>query len=456
MVAGETGHCIPGDAKQCSGIEKPTVNTPSSANMAEYRVTIVSSEAGFDALGQAWGRLVDEGGISVFQSFEWQRTWWKHYGEHNPWMRLFIVVVTHRGEVVAIAPCCIETLTTLGVLHVRCLAFLGRGKSDYLDVIARPGMEAEITEQIARSFHDARADIDLLMIEDVPERSSHGKPLYDALQRHGFTGERFVGEFCPRTTFGPTWPETSSSLPSNANGRLDKRRRQLVTRHKAEPEFAPAEAVTLADIDEFIALHQQRWESVGQSGLFADRQFAEFFREAVSRLKARGWPMLAFLRLDGKRVAGICGFLFREEYAYYLNGLGEAGAAKQFSPGLVLHLLCMEEVFRRGGRTYDFLRGVERYKYELGAVNVPNWTLLMYTHPGPFVKGKYRVYLLHTSLVRRVRQEWSMIRQQSQMHGALSVAMIRYMTERGQKFFHDGVAKVRVPEQAVLTTENQR
>jgi CelD/BcsL family acetyltransferase involved in cellulose biosynthesis len=424
--------------------------------MAEYRVTIVSSEAGFDALGQAWGRLVDEGGISVFQSFEWQRTWWKHFGENNPWMRLHIIVVSYEGQPVAIAPCCVETLTTLGLLHIRCLSFLGRGKSDYLDIIVKPGIEAETILHIARSLGDSRNTFDLLMIEDISERSTRGVLLFEALQRQGFTGERFVSEYCPRTTFGLTWKETSTSIPSNTNGRLDKRRRQLEARHNADTEFASAESLTPADVDDFMALHQQRWESVGQSGLFADRQFAEFFREAVIRLKDRGWPMLAFLRLEGKRVVGICGFLFRDEYSYYLNGLGEVGAAKQFSPGLVLHLLCMEELFRRGVRTYDFLRGVERYKYELGGVNVPNWTLLMYSHPGSLVRKKHRAYLLQTSLVRRVRMEWSMVRRQGRISGVLSGAMLRYTSERFRKIARDGYAKLRVPEQAVLTTENQR
>jgi CelD/BcsL family acetyltransferase involved in cellulose biosynthesis len=432
------------------------VNTVSTLPMTECAIRVVSSEEGFDALEQTWESLVDEGGISVFQSFAWQRTWWKHFGEKNPWMRLHIIVVSRDGEVVAIAPCCIETLTTLGLFHVRCLAFLGRGKSDYLDVIARPGMEVETADQIARSLRDSRTSFDLLMIEDMSERSAHVVPLFEALLRHGFTGDKFISEYCPRTALGPTWAQTSSSIPCNHSGRLEKRRRQLATRHKAETEFAAAESVTLADIDDFIALHQHRWESVGQSGLFADRQFAEFFREAVSRMKDRGWPILAFLRLEGKRAAALCGFLFRGEYSYYLNGLGETGSAKQLSPGLVLHLLCMEEVFHRGVRTYDFLRGVERYKYEFGGVNVPNWTLLMYSHPGSMVRRKHRAYLLQRSLVRRAQQEWSMVRRQRQTNGVLSGAMLRYAFDRVRKIVRDGVTKIRVPEQAVLTTESQR
>lgn len=432
------------------------MNTTAQVETSKYVVELVSTEAGFDGLEQTWREVLEDGGFSVFQSFEWQRTWWKHYGEKNPWMRLCILVVREEDAVVAIAPCCIETLTTLGVLHVRCLSFLGRGKSDYLDAIAKKGMENDSAETFARTLWGMRGTFDMLFIEDMSDRSPNGMPLYEALLRYGFTGNRFISEYCPRTSFAPTWPETSASLPCNSNGRMDKRRRQLATRHKAESEFSEAGSLHDGDIDEFIALHQHRWQAAGQSGLFADRQFSGFFREALDRLRGRGWPVFAFLRLEGKRVVGICGFQYRGEFHYYLNGLGDTGTAKQFSPGIVLHLLCMERMFERGVRTYDFLRGVERYKYELGAVDVPNWTLLMYSHPGTLVKKKHRMYLLQLAFVRRLRQEWSMIRHKQEEHGIFSGAMARYTMKRVGMVVRDGYAKFRVPEQSVLTTENQR
>jgi CelD/BcsL family acetyltransferase involved in cellulose biosynthesis len=36
------------------------------------------------------------------------------------------------------------------------------------------------------------------------------------------------------------------------------------------------------------------------------------------------------------------------------------------SPGLVLLARCVEDAIRSGLREYDFLRGRERYKYDLG------------------------------------------------------------------------------------------
>ncbi len=39
---------------------------------------------------------------------------------------------------------------------------------------------------------------------------------------------------------------------------------------------------------------------------------------------------------------------------------------REASPGLVLIAHCIEDAIRLGLREYDFLRGRERYKYDLG------------------------------------------------------------------------------------------
>jgi CelD/BcsL family acetyltransferase involved in cellulose biosynthesis len=456
MVAGKAIPCIDAGPTPRFVKTRGTVNTPAQQTYSPYTVDIVTTEGGFENLEKPWNDLFEEGGMSVFQSFEWQRTWWKHYGEKNPWMRLFVLVVRREGLVAGIAPCCIETLTSLGVLHVRCLSLLGRGKSDYLDVIVRKGSEADCAEVFARALWSSREEFDMLFIEDISDRSRSLIPLYEGLRRSGFTGDRFISEYCPRTSFAATWPETCVSLPWTGHSRMERKQRQLATRHKAEIEFSGPESPLEPDVDDFMALHQERWNAIGKSGLFAEHKFAAFFREALGRIRARGWLVFAFMRLEGKRAAAICGFQFRDEFAYYLNGLGEAGAAKQLSPGLVLHVLCMEQMFQRGVRTYDFLRGIEKYKYDLGGVDVPNWTLLMYSHPGSLVKKKHRIYLLQVAFVRRMRQEWSMVRRERGVHGILSGGMARYVVGRARTVLSDARTKARAPEKSVATAESNK
>jgi CelD/BcsL family acetyltransferase involved in cellulose biosynthesis len=45
--------------------------------------------------------------------------------------------------------------------------------------------------------------------------------------------------------------------------------------------------------------------------------------------------------------------------------------ARRLSPGLILVSQQIEEAIERGFEVFDFLRGPERYKYQLGAEAVP-------------------------------------------------------------------------------------
>src|SRR5207248_3299368 len=54
---------------------------------------VVTSTAGLDALRSKWSDLHLRTGASVFQSYEWQRTWWAHFGENVNSRSLHIVVL---------------------------------------------------------------------------------------------------------------------------------------------------------------------------------------------------------------------------------------------------------------------------------------------------------------------------------------------------------------------------
>jgi CelD/BcsL family acetyltransferase involved in cellulose biosynthesis len=60
-------------------------------------------------------------------------------------------------------------------------------------------------------------------------------------------------------------------------------------------------------------------------------------------------------------------------FQFYLSGVGEDAGLRRHSPGLLQHMYTMQRLTGEGIRIYDFLRGQERYKYDLGATDVVNW-----------------------------------------------------------------------------------
>ncbi len=418
---------------------------------ADVELRVVRSTGELDALEPAWEALQEACGARVFQSFAWQRAWWRHLGERQPSRELLVLVATADDRVVAIAPLFVETLRPLGLLRLRRIAFLGTGLTDYLDVLVAQGFEGRSLERFAGYLAENGSRRDVVSLCDIPDASPTGALLVEALRRRGFTGAAFVSERCPRTHLKGTWQETLDSFEGGHRRHLAKRVRQLSSAFKVELEIARNDETLARDVDEFMSMHQRRWSGIGKRGVYADAQVVEFQREIARAFFRRGWLFLAFLRVDGRRVAALCGFKHRGELAYYLGGVGDVGEVSRYSPGLVLHALCMQELIAEGVGIYDFLRGTERYKYACGAVDVPNWTILMFR--GELSKPAHAIALLQESLARRIGDERRAFAHQRRLHGLLSRQMAKYVGRRLFTTLRDGLKKLRSPEKSLSADE---
>ncbi len=115
---------------------------------------------------------------------------------------------------------------------------------------------------------------------------------------------------------------------------------------------------------DLIALHQQRQQSLGHAGCFADPQFEGFLLEAADRLFSDQMLRLCWLELAGETVA-VDFLLTGGDVTYsYLGGIN--GAAADCSPGTVVQTAILQQCIGEGQREFDFLRGAEAYKFQWG------------------------------------------------------------------------------------------
>lgn len=375
-------------------------------------VRTVADAPGFDLLEPAWTALHDDCGRTPFQSFAWLRAWWRHYGEPDPDRHLQLLVVEDAaGTLRAVAPLFAERLRVAGLLPVTRLAFLGRLRSDYLDLLVADDAAPAALAALAGHLSRHRGRFDALVLEDVPDHSPHLDAWLRALDDAGLPGTRTISDRCPRVTFAATWAGTEASLPPATRGKMRRRIRKLVTQHGAELERAGGPEHLDADVDDLIALHQRRWTAAGQPGVFADPRFTAFYREATRELARRGSYRLNFLRVDGRRVAAVSGFRHRDEFHFHHGGLGDAGAAQRHSPGIALHLLSMEAAFAEGVRTYDLLRGTEPYKADLGGVPIPTWRITVPGRRRGLGRWPYLASQVQARAATRLDHERGLVRQ---------------------------------------------
>jgi CelD/BcsL family acetyltransferase involved in cellulose biosynthesis len=337
--------------------------------------SVITNTVDFDSVAMEWDQLHAESRASVFQSHSWSRAWWRHFGEAVRTRELHLVVVRKRGVLIALAPFYIESRKFSGMTRTRELRFIGEGISDYGDIVLKPGHEQDGLQAVTRHLGRLWKSIDCICLSNLPDESPAMPMLTRLLEEAGVCVSLRQSDTCPRTRLRASWQETLAGLNSKKRCHLKKRCTQLAEEHSMGIEFIENPDGLDQALSDLIRMHQERMNESGKAGVFHDPGFEGFFREILEDFLARGWLFLSFLTVDGKRVAAACSYLLNNVVSLHIAGLGNVGNIRKYSPGMVLHALCMEKAIQRGAKTYDFLRGTEEYKYRLGAQNQPVWSI---------------------------------------------------------------------------------
>jgi CelD/BcsL family acetyltransferase involved in cellulose biosynthesis len=167
------------------------------------------------------------------------------------------------------------------------------------------------------------------------------------------------------------------SLPDSFDAYLDQlgrsRRHEVRRKLRRFEEAAPDARLTTAtgetleaDLEDFFAMHRA---SEGEKGKFMGPERAGFFARIARTFQPLDLLSLDFLEVGGKRVA--CTFSFTYSGTFYLYNSAFDPSAAALSPGIMIAVLLIRRCIERGMGRFDFLRGTERYKFDLGAERLP-------------------------------------------------------------------------------------
>lgn len=424
-----------------------------SVSSSAWSIRVIATDEEFDALEGEWNRLTGESACTVFQHFVWLRIWWKHFSDPRR-HHLHIVVFSLHGKPVGIAPLYLERKRVLGIFPFRRLAFLGRRSSDYLDLIVQQGLEREVSELFVRYLHSVRRQWSCVLLEEIAEHSPTRRLLETAAGYVHFHTTSRISAYCPKVLLPPCWQTYLRQHTKKTRHEFRRRERFLGNEFGAQFETVTDESSFDQAFEEFIALHQQRWNHRGEPGVFSDPVHAAFHREAARELLRRGLVRLSFLRVNGSRVAGSYGFVHHSIYAVYLLGMGDAGRAERYSPGIILCSYALRQAISEGCRVFDFMRGRERYKYTFLARDYPNWTVALFRHGRPLgflLQFGCTLAVLSEALKDRMRKELWRFRRVREQHGLLSLPFLLSVLRAGGSLACDGVRKLREPSASRFT-----
>lgn len=123
-------------------------------------------------------------------------------------------------------------------------------------------------------------------------------------------------------------------------------------------------------LPEFLRLH--RLSSSAKAEFMSERAEA-FFRDLAHHLQAQQMFRLSVLWDGSVALAAMLQIRFHNILHLYNSGYDPQQSA--LAPGLVLLGHCLQQACQEGIQEFDFLRGQERYKYDLGGVDRPVYRL---------------------------------------------------------------------------------
>nr|WP_274622774.1 GNAT family N-acetyltransferase [Myxococcus fulvus] len=320
-------------------------------------VSAVGSLSALAGMRAEWDALLDASDAGPFNAWEWLYPWCRRIApQRRP---LVLTARDAAGTLVGLLPLGLETRRVAGV-PVRRLGFLGETHvgSDYLDVVARRGLERDVAESFARMLVALREEWDVLDLTDLREDSVTVDVLREVFHGHDVRlSERYV---CPYDVLDPREPFDAFLRRTGRRDNYLRRRKWLEKQEGYRIERTEAPGELAGPMTDFFRLHSARWAEDGGSQGIKGTGVEAFHRDATQWLAERGRLWLYTMKVGGKAVASVYGIVHGNRFVYFQSGYDPEWRNR--SVGLVLVGESFKDALAAGLTEYDFLRGTETYK----------------------------------------------------------------------------------------------
>ena len=310
-----------------------------------------------------WADLIDKDPTRhVFATPQWNRLWWEEFGSSG--LRKDLVVLTmRRGE----EPLAVVPLYRKHENGRKILRFVGGiDLTDYLGPICATDCREEVAETLTDWLAETDIEWDEFDAHNMPVPFGFAEFLVDHADRRGLAFTLEQEETAAVMHLPSSWEDYESSLISKERHELRRKRRRLGREYPDAMVRTATEDSLDVDLKTFVEMHRG---AEGHKGHFMKPEIATFFERVARAFMKEGWLRLDLLEVGSRAIASTFSFVYDGTF-YLYNSAYEPDAAR-LSPGLVLVSHLVERSIDEGLEVFDFLRGPERYKYQLGGQAVP-------------------------------------------------------------------------------------
>jgi CelD/BcsL family acetyltransferase involved in cellulose biosynthesis len=295
----------------------------------------------------------------VFATPEWNRVWWEEFGANKD---LIFLTMARGAEVAAIVPLYRKLEDDRKVLR-----FMGGiDLTDYLGPICAASDREEVAESLLEWLATTDVEWDEFDAHNMPVPFRFAEFLVDRADRRGEQFKIEQEETSAVLLLPDSWDSYLKQLKSKERHELKRKRRRIEREHPDTTIRSSTDETLEGDLKLFVEMHRG---AEGMKGHFMRPEIATFFERVAHAFSPIGWLRMDFLEIGDRAIASSFGFELDDRF-YLYNSAYEPEFGR-LSPGLVLVSELVKEAIASSTKVFDFLRGPERYKYQLGAEALP-------------------------------------------------------------------------------------
>lgn len=303
----------------------------------------------YDQLENEWDRILKTNPTNtIFLTQWWQKTWYRHFiGERTP----LLLTIYDQKEVVGIAPLMLEGKT---------IRFMGgTDLFDYQDFLIVPGYENEVYLSIMSFINSI--EWNNIVLESVPEDSPLLTELPKVILSLGLKYKLVQEDVTPGSVLQNDWDTYIGLLAKKHRHEIRRKLKRLSTTHEIKHVNYQSTDDLQDGMSMFFNLHRK--SSVEKSH-FMSKERELFFSEVALQAAQKSHLRLGFTFIEDNAVSCSLGFNYNDSFLLYNSGYDPQYS--NLSVGIENTVQAIKLAIDENLRYFDFLRGPERYKYQLG------------------------------------------------------------------------------------------
>ena len=302
---------------------------------------------------EQWQDLLSTSAVdTLFITPRWQKIWWEQFGNGA---EMLLLSLNGKNGIEGMAPLARREGT---------ITFIGsQDLFDYNDFLVSKGAESRFYSCLLN--HLDGEEWETVELSSVPEDSPTLTYLPDLAKKHGHLVDVKEEDVAPGLSLPDSWDGYLQSLSKKDRHELRRKLRRL---YSAEQEFRFYKVSDPLEVDNsleaFFVLMRASRETKHH---FLTPAREQFFRRIAAEMSSIGVFKLFFLEQGAQPVAAAMCFDYGGARLLYNSGYDPAYS--YYGVGLMLKVLCLKDAIEDGKSYFDFLRGSEPYKYDLGGKN---------------------------------------------------------------------------------------